>query len=248
VSDDITLLCGTAASIGLLHTLLGPDHYLPFVAMSRAGRWSLSKTIVVTALCGLAHVLGSVILGVVGIVLGMGVFKLEAIEGFRADLAGWLLLAFGLVYFAWGVRRAIRNKPHTHWHGHGDGIVHVHNHVHTHAHLHAHERLSENAAGSDAGDGRPSSVTPWVLFAVFLFGPCEPLIPLLMYPAAKGNWSSVIQVTAVFAGTTLATMIATVIVAWHTLQASALTRLERYGHALAGLVVLICGAAIKAGL
>ena len=32
---DLGLLLLTAASIGFIHTLLGPDHYLPFVAMWR---------------------------------------------------------------------------------------------------------------------------------------------------------------------------------------------------------------------
>ena len=67
MTDSIIVLCGTAASIGFLHTLLGPDHYLPFVAMSRAGGWSLKKTTVVTVLCGMGHVLSSVVLGFIGI-------------------------------------------------------------------------------------------------------------------------------------------------------------------------------------
>jgi hypothetical protein len=37
---DLGLLILTAASIGFVHTLLGPDHYLPFVAMSAARRWA----------------------------------------------------------------------------------------------------------------------------------------------------------------------------------------------------------------
>jgi hypothetical protein len=30
-------LCLTAVTVGAVHTLLGPDHYVPFVATSRAG-------------------------------------------------------------------------------------------------------------------------------------------------------------------------------------------------------------------
>ena len=43
---DIGLLLLTAASIGFIHTLLGPDHYLPFVAMSAARGWSSRRTLV----------------------------------------------------------------------------------------------------------------------------------------------------------------------------------------------------------
>ena len=31
MNDSIALLSVTAISIGFLHTLLGPDHYLPFI-------------------------------------------------------------------------------------------------------------------------------------------------------------------------------------------------------------------------
>lgn len=256
MTDGIALLCGTAAAVGFLHTLLGPDHYLPFVAMSRAGDWSLTKTISLTVLCGLGHVLSSVVLGMLGIALGIGVLSLETFEQSRGDLAGWLLLAFGLVYFVWGVRRAIRYRPHTHLHGHSDGTVHAHEHVHSAPHVHVHtpaegrpHGLEARAHGAGAG-----SMTPWVLFTIFLFGPCEPLIPLLMYPAAKGGTTGVVLVTVTFGITTIATM-TTIVVLAHTafarIQARCWRRfsgLERYAHALAGLVVLLCGAGIKAGL
>ena len=242
VTDGIGLLCSTAAALGFLHTLLGPDHYLPFVAMSRAGRWSARKTAVITLLCGLGHVLSSLALGTVGIALGVGVFKLEAVEGFRGDLAAWLLLTFGLVYFAWGVRRAIRNRPHTHRHVHADGTVHTHEHMHNGEHLHAHVH-------DDA-----SARAPWMLFTIFLFGPCEPLIPLLIYPAANGPMRDVVLVAAVFGVTTLATMTAVVLLANSALGrlqfvvGGLFARLERFSHAIAGLVVLLCGVAVKVGL
>ncbi len=248
MTEGIALVCGTAASIGFLHTLLGPDHYIPFVAMSRVGGWPLGKTVVITLLCGIAHVMSSMILGTVGIAFGVAVLKLENIEASRGDLAGWLLLAFGLVYFIWGLRRAIRHKPHAHVHGHADGTVHRHDHVHTNKHVHVHDGSHAAANGSIEGKGKRGSLTPWVLFTIFLFGPCEPLIPVLMYPAAKGNMWDVAIVTAVFGLTTLATMTTAVIMGCLAVQSAGLVRLERYSDALAGLAVLVCGAAIKAGL
>ena len=53
------LLALTGATVGILHTALGPDHYLPFALMARAGRWSRAKTLWVTLACGLGHVLRS---------------------------------------------------------------------------------------------------------------------------------------------------------------------------------------------
>lgn len=98
--EEYAVLIVIAASIGFLHTLLGPDHYLPFIVMARARQWSLLKTAWITFMCGLGHVASSVLLGIVGIALGIAVSKLEGIESFRGDLAVWALIAFGLVYFS----------------------------------------------------------------------------------------------------------------------------------------------------
>lgn len=232
MTDDLALLAATAASIGFFHTLLGPDHYLPFVAMSRARGWSLVKTMTVTTLCGIGHVCSSVVLGMIGIAFGIAVFRLEAFESFRGSLAGWVLTAFGLAYFLWGLRRAIRNRPHTHPHVHEDGTMHVHEHAHVHAHVHVHE-----SPGRD-------HVTPWVLFTIFVFGPCEPLIPILMYPAAQRSVSGMLLVTAIFGVVTIGTMLTVVALGCAGLGRISLGRAERYGHALAGFAILACGTGI----
>lgn len=102
--DEANILLVTAASIGFVHTILGPDHYLVFVAMAKARGWSIAKTLRITAICGIGHVLSSVAIGAVGILLGAELTRLVAIEGGRGSLAGWALLAFGLVYLAWGIK------------------------------------------------------------------------------------------------------------------------------------------------
>ena len=240
MTQELTILAATAASIGLLHTLFGPDHYLPFIAMSSARKWSLRRTLGITTLCGIGHVSGSLILGAVGIGLGWAVGGLEWFEGVRGGVAAWLLLGFGLAYTAWGLRRAIRNRPHTHWHGHTDGTLHEHTHIHAQDHAHAHSAPAEQ--------GVASSVTPWVLFTIFIFGPCEALIPILMYPAAEGSWWGVALVALVFGIVTVATMLAIVTIGHLGLARLPLSGLERYSHALAGLALVACGLAIQLGL
>ena len=198
--SELSLLTLTAAGIAFLHTVAGPDHYLPFIVMLRLGRWSMLKTAWITLLCGLGHVLSSVVLGLAGIALGIALAKLQAIEYFRGDLAARLLTAFGLVYCVWGVRRAYRNRPHTHGHVHLDGHRHEHEHVHTHAHTHVH---ASEAAGN---------MTPWVLFTIFVFGRCEVLIPLATYTAA-GTPAGAAPVTTVFGVITISTMLTLVLTA-----------------------------------
>lgn len=64
-SNDLWFMILTAGSLGFLHTLMGPDHYLPFVMMARAQDWSRKKTAWVTFLCGLGHVGSSLVIGLV---------------------------------------------------------------------------------------------------------------------------------------------------------------------------------------
>lgn len=233
MSTEMGLLLATAASIGFFHTLLGPDHYLPFIMMSKAGRWSLPKTAAVTFVCGVGHILSSVVLGFAGIALGAAVDSLVEIESHRGQIAAWGLIGFGFVYFVWGLRRAYRNQPHRHWHEHGERESHVHEHTHHQEHVHVH---SQEAA---------VSMTPWILFTIFVFGPCEPLIPVLMYPAIKNSLWGVAAVAGVFGAVTIATMMGVVLLSSAGLSFVPLGKLERYAHALAGLVICGSGLAIQ---
>lgn len=232
MSNEFIILAGTAATIGFVHTIFGPDHYLPFIVLSKARQWSSVRTLMITLLCGIGHILSSVVLGFMGIALGIAVFRLEAIESFRGELAAWLLIAFGFTYLIWGIHRAIRSRPHEHLHLHESGEAHLHPHKHTGDHSHVHSSESGN-------------LTPWVLFIIFVFGPCEPLIPLVMYPAARGNMITVAIVASVFGLTTIATMLGIVLASSYGLSRLPLRKLEKYSHALAGLTIFLCGCAIK---
>ncbi len=231
MTKELLVLCATAASIGFLHTVFGPDHYLPFIVMSKARKWNLAKTSFITVLCGIGHVMSSVVLGFVGIALGVAVMKLEVFEAFRGNLAAWALISFGFMYFVWGVHRAIRNKPHTHLHIH-DEEVHEHEHSHAKQHAHVHEAKKAN-------------ITPWILFTIFVLGPCEPLIPLIMYPAAKNSIVGVALVAGIFSIVTITTMTSIVVMMSLGLKMVNFGKLERYTHALAGATICCSGLAIQ---
>lgn len=253
MTPELQKLCFAALTIGTLHTLMGPDHYLPFVAMARARQWSLRKALSVTVLCGAGHVGSSMIVGLVGVGIGAAVFSVEAIEAARGRFAGWILLAFGLAYFVWGLRTAAKNRPHTHLHVHADGTSHVHEHVHRGEHLHVHATSTTvpESRGVPVGGGHGAArrpLTPWILFVIFLFGPCEALIPLLIYPAAQHHWIGVALVTTVFALATLTTMVAAVGLLYVGAAAVRIGGHHRYAHAASGFVVMLCGAAVMFGL
>jgi ABC-type nickel/cobalt efflux system permease component RcnA len=244
VSAELSILVTTAFSVGFLHTLLGPDHYVPFVAMSRSNQWSSRKTFLITALCGMGHVIGSVVIGSVGLILGSMLMQLETLEAFRGDAAAWLLIGFGLAYLTWGTIRAVRDIPHVHMHSHLDGTVHTHLHKHDLEHRHVHQ-----ATDFEANKDQPNrSMTPWLLFLIFVFGPCEVLIPLLMYPAAEANVWAIVAVVLAFSVATIGTMLACVMTLAFGLSFVQWPSLHRYSHALAGLAVLMCGVLVKFGL
>ncbi len=255
--ESIWVLAGTAATVGFVHTLIGPDHYLPFIVISRARQWRLAKTLFISFLCGLGHVLSSVVLGFIGIGFGIAVSQLEKAESARANVASWLLIGFGLAYAVWGLRRALRRRPHEHPHVHvpeeislhepepthshpenqehltSGGQVHSHLHVHEAEHLHPHEV------------GAKKNLTPWILFIIFVFGPCEPLIPLVMFPAAQHSMSGIILVTLAFGTATILTMLTLIALSSWGLSFVRLGGLERYSHALAGAIIFLSGIAVQ---
>lgn len=176
-------------------------------------------------------------LGCLGITLGLAVSRLEGVEATRGGLAAWLLIGFGLAYLAWGVVRA--RQGHRHIHASADGEHHIHPHAH---------RWDRKQGERPVHHDRPASITPWILFTIFLFGPCEPLIPLLMYPASQSSVWGMAMVTILFGLATLGTMTVMVGLLAGGIPYLRFGWLERYNHALAGGVVLACGLAVKLGL
>lgn len=213
----------TAFTLGLFHTVIGPDHYIPFIALARSGKWSLRKTLSITGLCGIGHVLSSVLIGLIGVAAGIALSSLEEVEETRGSIATFALIGFGLAYGVVGLWHGLRGRSHSHTHVHEDGTMHSHEHSHERAHIHPHGRAV------------------WVLFIVFVLGPCEPLIPLLIYPAATHDWLTLVTVTAVFGVATIGTMMAMVTMGWYGVRALRLGALERFSHALAGAVLALSG-------
>lgn len=232
MDNSIALLSVTAVSLGFIHTLLGPDHYLPFIVLSEAKKWTTKKTMFITFLCGLGHVLSSVILGLIGIAVGISVNKLVSVESFRGNIAAWLFIAFGLVYMIISIRSLYKKKKHAHSHYHPGGNKHVHEHNHFEEHSHVHE--------ADL-----VKTTPWILFLIFIFGPCEPLIPIIMYPAAENNIPGAVMVSLLFSVVTISTMMGIVLAFKLGLSKINLKPVEKYSNLIAGAMIFFSGIAIQ---
>ena len=222
-------LLGAAFGVGVVHTLLGPDHYLPFIMLAKARGWSRLQTVMVTSACGLGHVASSVILGGLGIAFGLAVGRIDDLESGRGPLAAWALVAFGLAYALWGLRHALRKRKGIEAHVHGDE-VHIHSHG-LNPHGHEHHKISANT-------------TFWTLFIIFVLGPCEPLIPLFAVPASQGRWDVAVLTAVVFAVATLASMVGATLAGLRGLKMVRLGPLERWSHVVAGGVIAAAGLSV----
>lgn len=98
MTDPLLILLFSAVTLGVVHTAVGIDHTLPFVALARARAWTLRRTLLITLACGLGHVLSSVLLAAIGLGLGIGGSRLLALEETRGAWAAWSLVGLGLAY------------------------------------------------------------------------------------------------------------------------------------------------------
>jgi len=222
-------LLAAAFGVGLVHTLLGPDHYLPFIMLAKARGWSRTRTVVVTAACGVGHIASSVLLGGLGIVFGLAIARVETLESGRGPIAAWALVAFGVAYALWGLRHALRKKKGLEAHVHGDDV-----HIHSHGlspHGHDHRKVGANTSF-------------WALFIIFVLGPCEPLIPLFALPASQGRWDVAVLTAVVFGVATLVSMVGATLAGYEGLKLVHLGPLERWSHVVAGCVIAAAGLSV----
>ncbi|HHT9132440.1 MAG TPA: sulfite exporter TauE/SafE family protein [Candidatus Tripitaka californicus] len=206
----------SAIGVGLVHSL-APDHWLPFASLAQAQGWSRKKLLVVSFLAGLGHVGSSFVLGVLGIVLGMGLAHMEGVESFRGNVAGFLRIGFGVAYALWGLQ-------------------HIRDH---HLHFHEPSDIRLRRTGLHKGE----IVTFWTLMAIFVFGPCEPLIPL-MFLAVQHGWSGIWLTTTAFSVTTVFMVMAQSMLAFMGLSLLPQRSLEKWSHVMAGGVIALTGLAV----
>jgi sulfite exporter TauE/SafE len=227
--NELYLLTISAASLGFIHTLFGPDHYLPFIVLSKARKWSQAKTLWITFASGVGHVGSSVLIGILGIALGISLNKLEAFEAGRGNMVGWMIVAFGFLYSIYGLFKFFNN-----------GV-----HAHLPNFLKPKSIRNMNHAGEISEDKEKSkNLTPWILFLIFVFGPCEVLIPMLIFPAAEKSTMGIVLVSLVFGISTILTMLTVVYMGYRGLRIFKFKNKEKYLHLLAGLIILISGVGI----
>ncbi len=85
--------------LSLIHVLV-PHHWLPLALLAKSEKWSRRQTFKLSVVVSLAHVLSTIILGVI-----IGIIGMEAankMSGFTEWFAPLLLILFGIIYVRHG--------------------------------------------------------------------------------------------------------------------------------------------------
>lgn len=97
-------LLGGGFVAAFLHAAM-PTHWLPFVLVGRAQRWSLMRVMTVAVTAGLAHIASTALVG--SLIVAAGLALNAWIGGLLPHLSAALLFIFGAFYLA----RASLQKP-----------------------------------------------------------------------------------------------------------------------------------------
>ncbi len=213
----------TAISIAFIHTAAGPDHYLPFIVLRKSRGWSLHKTLMLAIVCGFGHVFSSILLGLVGVFMGWQLSQIEIFQDVRGEMSSWALLIFGLVYLGYGLWKARKVQAHKHF-----DVMQEDVYVYEHKH------------GDVYAPQKRVKVTPLVLFAIFVMGPSEPIIPLLFFSGTHRSPTEIVWLILLFTLTTVLTMVGMVLLGNVSYNKIRTESFERYSHAIGGFTISLC--------
>ena len=216
------LLLLSSCSTAIIHALI-PDHWLPFVLMSRVEHWSERRVAALTGLAGLLHVGVTIVAGGLTILVGSAtVESLAARTGRSLEfLGGLLLVVFGVTYGIWRHRREARahapaDKPR------------AAPETHIHAHGHLLERWFHPA------------LTAGALVIVIGMSPCALLVPILFAASAEGTGALLASALG-FALCTVGTMVGVTVFAARGMRRIDLPFFARYGDLISGALVSAIG-------
>ncbi|MBR2140926.1 MAG: hypothetical protein IJ853_01045 [Rickettsiales bacterium] len=208
-------------STASIHTITGPDHYLPFIAIAKSKNYSIKKTLIWTFVCGIGHICSALLLAIGFIYFSnlLSRTKFEWLENNRSVLASYLLFGLGVVYMIWAL---IHNYLHK------KGIEHKHHHI-----------LPQ--------DEENKNIFIWIMFIIFVLGPCEALLPILTAASVMGP--SVIFITTItFSIVTIVSMLLMVFIGLKSIDGLKMKFFEKYSHEIAAGTIMVCGLAIMFGL
>eukprot|EP00897_Mesotaenium_endlicherianum_P009595 jgi/Mesen1/8664/ME000504S08108 len=105
---------GGIVTVSVLHSFI-PTHWLPFSVVGRAQKWSISQTLLVTALGAFCHVLSTSVLGFTAVTMAHTIAGEEAVH----NVASLLLIFLGATYV---LLHLLGKGGHAHSHNHGGNM------------------------------------------------------------------------------------------------------------------------------
>lgn len=220
MSGNGPALLAAAAGVGFGHAVL-PDHWMPLAILGRTRHYPLSRVARLSGLAGVAHVLLSIVLGAVVIVIGLQ-FR-SAIQSAQDGIVGGLLIATGIGFALFDL------SGHGHTHGHD----HDHDHHHHHHHPAPEGRRTRGLAAFMVSFGAAAS-------------PDLTILPVFLAAAAVGTATAVGSLV-IFAAVTVGTIVALTLAAVRGGYAIRAQWLDRWGHALTALVLIVIGVLVLVG-
>lgn len=176
----VWMLLVAAAGVAIVHSIL-PDHWVPLAVIGRAERWSLVRAGKIAAWTGVGHVAGSLMLGVILIIVGIGIGSIVRVEGW---VVGVILIATGIGFYLWGLSR----KPthgHTHPHPHHEDGHHHHEHGGHASHSHHDHHDHEHGIG-DQDHVAPRRGLSWLIPVGVAASPDPTILPVFLAAATLG--------------------------------------------------------------
>lgn len=228
-STVLATVAATGFTVAFFHAVI-PTHWLPFVLVARARRWSRGKTLVVAGFAGLGHI---ALTSLLGLVIAWFGFQLDDRLGAAFPwVAGGVLMVIGLYYF-WQQWR-------------GSGIRHHHllggRHRpsatcgHEPGQSHWDAELNESTLVSRKDDRAAIGG----LFVMLTLSPCEGFLPVYLSGVQFG-WRGFFVLSGILA---VATLLGMMLFTWLTLvglEKIEVKQFERYESALLGSLFSVLG-------
>jgi len=218
-----TLYFGTA--LAMIHAAI-PNHWIPIVVLGRTYDWSRAKVIGIAALCGSAHVLSTVLIGVM--IGAAGKAASERYELFVHYVGPGILIGLGLVLIVLD----LLGKSHHHGRCHGP----MDHHDQDHDHQHGHQHLAHETQSPPAGSGAAIAA---VTLAMFL----SPCIELMAYFLRAGQlgWRGIASLALTYLVVTVGGIILLVAVFSAGYRRVRWRLLEYHERLVSGSVLILAG-------
>lgn len=218
----------TGFAVAFLHAAI-PTHWLPFVLVGKARRWSHAKTLAMVGAAGLGHV---ALTSLLGLAIAWFGFQLDETLGHAFPLVtGGLLFAIGAYYGwrQWTGRGVCHHHPPGSTHAPSEACS---DHEHDHEHTHWDEELKDTPlVKPDRGDWAAVSG----LFVMLTLSPCEGFLPIYLSGVQFG-WTGFVVLSVILAFGAVGGM---TLLTWLTLIGSARLRVERFERYEAGLLAVL---------